>query len=148
VPGVPQPSLPPPSVALPVGPATPAPTTGPGGQGATPRPTASATPRPSASDGATPEPAPSSAPGASAAPPDAAPDAQAIQLAPADPARGGELSLTALDVFSGAAVFAVPAAALGGPGLLILAWIGLQTVGVAGWIPAIRRLRGRDHETA
>ncbi len=147
-PGVPQPSLPLPSVALPVGPATPAPTAGPGGRGATPPPTASATPRPSGSDGATPDSAPSSAPGASTAPPPAAPAAQAIQLAPADPARGGELSLTALDVFSGATVFAVPAAALGGPGLLILAWIGLQTVGVAGWIPAIRRLRGRDHETA
>jgi hypothetical protein len=38
----------------------------------------------------------------------------------------------------------VPAAAIGGPGLLVIVWIGLQIVGATLWIPAIRRLRGEE----
>jgi hypothetical protein len=53
-----------------------------------------------------------------------------------------------LAAFSGSTVFAVPAAVLGGPGLLILLWVILQALGTATWIPAVRRLRGRDHEGA
>jgi hypothetical protein len=39
----------------------------------------------------------------------------------------------------------VPAAVLGVPGLLVLAWIGLQAAAVLLWLPAIRRLR-RERE--
>lgn len=127
-------------------PLAPAPTARPDG---TVRPTPSPTPEPSASERATPAaptagtpsatPAPAPGSGTAGGPP-------AIQLAPADPARGGSLNLAPLDVLSGAATFAVPAAALGGPGLLILAWVGAQTVGAATWIPAVRGLRGRDPE--
>jgi len=40
--------------------------------------------------------------------------------------------------------FAVPAAAIAGPGLLLLLWLGLQTIGAVGWIPAVGRLRDED----
>ena len=40
--------------------------------------------------------------------------------------------------------FAVPAAAIAGPGLLLLLWLGLQTIGAVGWVPAVRRLRGEQ----
>lgn len=37
--------------------------------------------------------------------------------------------------------WAVPAATLGAPGLLILLWVALQTGGALIWTPAVRRLR-------
>jgi hypothetical protein len=44
----------------------------------------------------------------------------------------------------GASLWFVPAAAIGGPGLLVILWILLQ-VGAGGiWLPAARRLRGED----
>jgi len=39
-------------------------------------------------------------------------------------------------------MLAVPAAVIAGPGLLVLIWIGLQSVGMLVWAPAVRRLRG------
>jgi len=41
-------------------------------------------------------------------------------------------------------VYAVPAAAIAVPGLVLLIWLGMQTIGALAWIPAVRRLRGRD----
>jgi len=40
----------------------------------------------------------------------------------------------------------VPAAAIAVPGIILLIWLGLQTIGALAWIPAVRRLRGRDDE--
>jgi hypothetical protein len=59
---------------------------------------------------------------------------------------GGEpgLSLAGFGVAFRLDVYAVPAAILAGPGLLILLWVLLQTVGVVAWVPAVRRLRGQD----
>ncbi len=37
-------------------------------------------------------------------------------------------------------------AALGVPGLLLIAWIVLQALGALSWIPAVWRLRGSDPE--
>jgi len=42
-------------------------------------------------------------------------------------------------------VWAVPAATIAGPGLLVLLWLFLQTVGAAAWMPSVRRLR-RDED--
>jgi hypothetical protein len=41
----------------------------------------------------------------------------------------------------GSAVWAVPAATIAGPGLLVLLWLLLQAVGAAAWMPSVRRLR-------
>lgn len=42
----------------------------------------------------------------------------------------------------GFSVWAVPAATIAGPGLLILLWMALQAGGALAWLPAVRRLRG------
>jgi hypothetical protein len=42
-------------------------------------------------------------------------------------------------------VWAVPAATIAGPGLLVLLWLFLQAVGAAAWMPSVRRLR-RDED--
>jgi hypothetical protein len=44
----------------------------------------------------------------------------------------------------GIGIYAVPAAILVGPGVLLLLWVALQTIGTLAWVPAVRRLRGRD----
>ena len=55
-----------------------------------------------------------------------------------------EVGFGEIDVLAGAEVWAVPAATIGVPGLLILIWVALQAVGALAWIPAVRRLRGED----
>lgn len=57
---------------------------------------------------------------------------------------GSDVDIATADLMAGAGVYAVPAAALALPGVLILVWLALQTVGALAWIPAVRRLRGRD----
>jgi hypothetical protein len=57
---------------------------------------------------------------------------------------GDSIGLASFASFTSSAVFAVPAAVLGGPGLLIIVWVLLQALGTATWIPAVRRLRGED----
>ena len=54
------------------------------------------------------------------------------------------VELGAIGLLDGAAIWAVPAATIAGPGLLILLFIALQAAGVAAWIPAVRRLRGKE----
>ena len=54
------------------------------------------------------------------------------------------VELGAIGLLDGAGIWAVPAATIAGPGLLILLFIALQAAGVAAWIPAVRRLRGKD----
>ncbi len=53
-----------------------------------------------------------------------------------------------LGMLSGVGVWAVPAATIGVPGLLILAWVALQAAGALARIPAVRRLRGDDERDA
>jgi hypothetical protein len=52
------------------------------------------------------------------------------------------LDVASLGVLAGVDVWAVPAATIGGPGLIVLLWVALQAGGVSLWIPAVRRLRG------
>jgi hypothetical protein len=56
-----------------------------------------------------------------------------------------DLGVGTFDVFAGLETWAVPAAVMGGPGLLVLLWIALQAAGATAWIPAARRLRDDDH---
>jgi hypothetical protein len=49
-----------------------------------------------------------------------------------------------LGVSLGLATWAVPAATLGLPGLLVLLWVAAQAVGALAWIPAVRRLHGEE----
>ncbi len=55
-----------------------------------------------------------------------------------------EIGFGEIDLLAGVEVWAVPAATIGVPGLLILIWVALQAVGALAWIPAVRRLRGED----
>lgn len=130
-------SLPPPSLA-PVASSAPTarPTTSPSGR-----------PRPSASGDASPTAVPA---GPLVAPPPSAGGgvghgvsaAPAPQIAPERvPIRLGGGSLSVLDGFG---TWSVPAAVVGVPGLLVVLWVTLQTVGALAWIPAVRRLRGDD----
>lgn len=57
-----------------------------------------------------------------------------------DPAKL-TLDLGGIGLSGNAIVWAVPAATLGAPGLLILLWVALQTGGALIWTPAVRRLR-------
>jgi hypothetical protein len=57
------------------------------------------------------------------------------------PVQVGGAGLTVLDGFD---TWSVPAAVVGVPGLLVVLWVALQTVGALAWIPAVRRLRGED----
>lgn len=50
----------------------------------------------------------------------------------------------AIGPFTGIEIWIVPGAAIAGPGILILVWIALQTAGTFAWLPAVRRLRGRE----
>ena len=60
--------------------------------------------------------------------------------------EGVQLDIGAVDVMAGVEVYAVPAAAIAVPGLVLLIWLGLQAIGALAWIPAVRRLRGRDDQ--
>jgi hypothetical protein len=146
----PTPSPTPKPTPLPTARPTPQPTPRPVvGPTATPR--ASAAPPAEGTNEASPTPRATISPRPSPTPSTVAPRPSAgsdppIQLAVTEPDGGQALNLAAINVFTGATVFAVPAAALGGPGLLILLWVALQTLGAATWLPAVRRLRGRDAE--
>jgi len=52
------------------------------------------------------------------------------------------LGLGDLNLLSGFETWAVPAATVGGVGLLVVLFIGLQAGGTLIWVPAVRRLRG------
>ncbi len=57
------------------------------------------------------------------------------------------LNATSFGPLGGIEIWAVPAATLGLPGLLlVLAAIGLQAIGGLAWIPAVRRLRGDEEQ--
>ena len=157
LPSLPLPTLPPilPLPSLP--PTLPLPTLRP----ATPTavPTGSPTPAatsPTASPAATPPPADEAVAlpvgGASVTPPPpnlGASGAAPVVLGPGDPESGaegsaGEVSLGPLGVIDGIAVWAIPGAIVGGPGLLVILWVIFQTGVALAWIPAVRRMRGSD----
>jgi hypothetical protein len=52
-----------------------------------------------------------------------------------------DLSGAAVDLMGGIETWAVPAATIAGPGLLLLLWLALQACGAMAWLPAARRLR-------
>ena len=123
-------------------------------QGAGPLPGEIAVPgRPAASGASSPSPSPSPSPsagpsdgGASVPPPSVGgrsggtgrpDDAPASRIHFEDV----QLGTGGLGVLDGMDVWAVPAATIAGPGLLVLLWILLQSVGAAVWLPAARRLR-------
>ena len=116
-------------------------------------PTPEPDPSPSSQPTETPSPTPSATPSPEAVPPAATPPddsgtgAVQMVLTP-EQEETGLLALAAASVLAGASVFAVPAAVLGGPGLLIILFVVLQAVGALGWIPAVRRLRSEDSQRA
>jgi hypothetical protein len=146
---------------------TPPPTAGPT---STARPTS--LPTPGSSGDALPAPSddPSARPTASldgatdptaGAPPDAVPAKPSERAAPGSAVAGAggsppsstrivyeearlDVSLGPLGTLAALDVWIVPAATFAGPGLVILAWIALQALGVLAWLPAVRRLRGDD----
>jgi hypothetical protein len=130
---IPLPSLPLPTIGLPV--LTPAPSPSP-----TPQPTV--TPEPSASS------AEGAAPGAAPPPPGGAgsgSSGQTFQLARVanDETSGGSGVDMGVEVFglSGTSfLWAVPAATVALPGLLVILFVVLQAVGALAWIPFVRRM--------
>jgi hypothetical protein len=152
---LPLPSLPLPTLPIP----TVLPTAPPPGATPTPRPTGGAvfgaSPSGSVSATASPRASGSVAPSGSSDP--AAPGAgpaggggpgaggtrgsgPPVRLEPADL----QLNVQLFDLLGSPQVWFVPAAAIGAPGLLVLLWVLLQTVGTLAWIPFVRRMRGRE----
>jgi hypothetical protein len=55
-----------------------------------------------------------------------------------------DLGSMGVDLFAGVNVWSVPAATLGVPGILLIAWVTLQAAGALAWIPAVKRLSGGE----
>lgn len=112
----------------------------PGQSGGAPTPSTSAAAIPSASSGAGGPASPSS--GGSSSPGSGEP---ASRL-PSIRFDEGRLDLAGASVglFAGIEIWAVPAATIAVPGLLVLIWVALQAAGAIAWIPAVRRLQGED----
>lgn len=165
---VPTPTLPGPLPSMPLPPATPPlplPLLG-GGPGSDPSAPPSGAPAPTASaqsdagadsTGAGDGPSGGGAVGAgppSGGPPSGGPPSRG----PASPQGGGglasrlpsigfdgqrlDVSGALVDLFAGVEIWAVPAATIAVPGLLVLVWLALQAVGAIAWLPAARRLQG------
>jgi hypothetical protein len=155
---LPIPSLPLPSVGLPSVGATPTPAPTPRSGDATSRATAS--PTPAASEVQQLSPAPST-------------DVGLLPASPPSGAGGGAvpqgLTTTVLDrgaprvdfdpaelqihfetagLLNGTTVWLVPTATFAIPALLLFLFVALQAVGALAWVPAVRRLGGRDDEVA
>lgn len=170
MPTIPLPSLPIPTIPLPsIGivstprpdpsDATPAPSTD-GAEPAAPSGSTDASP----SDGERGSAAPSSSPGAPA--PSSAGGGtdgtrqDADRPAPGSDAPAGGIHAVAavadvatfdlgqLGLVGGVTIWVVPAAVLGVPGALVIAWVMLQAIGVLAWVPAMRRLRGEPRSVA
>lgn len=147
--------------------ATPRPTGGASGPSTVP---GSATPRPTPSGSASSEPDPARTPtpsgqaetpaasASSSAPPPGS-GTGAGGATPSSPSAGGEgaapaltlrlddeggvaLTSSSIGVLAGLQTWAVPAATIAVPGLLVLLWVALQAIGALAWVPATRRLRG------
>lgn len=141
----PLPTLPPLPTPLPTLPplGTPLPTLPPI-PGVTPRPDPTQEPGPDQTSGPRATPAPEAAAVGGTPPASGGPARTVGHIAELDEGGIGSLSLGA-DVFGlldGQLVWFVPGAAVGVPGLLVLLWIALQTVGALAWVPAVRRMGG------
>lgn len=64
-----------------------------------------------------------------------------------DPADVG-VDFAGPSLLAGIEIWAVPAATLGLPGLLVMLFVALQATGALAWMPAVRRLRGDGEEGA
>lgn len=144
----PLPTLPP-ILPLPsLGPATPAPTVAPPSSpvsSPTPSPSATQSAGPAGSAVATP---PGGASGSTSGTGPGGSGAGAVPLEVGVPDESGgsvgDVSLGPLGVIDGITVWAIPGAIVGGPGLLVILWVMLQTGVALAWIPAVRRMRGKD----
>jgi len=133
-----------PSIPLPIG-DTPLPTPSPSGgsTGGPPGSESSQPPTGTAGPGTAGAGGGSTTPGSGAQPPQGAGGAASrpgvnVTTPPLDAGVG------TFGVFAGLEIWAVPAAVMGGPGLLVLLWIALQAAGATAWVPAARRLRDDD----
>jgi len=135
--------------------ASASPTPGPGSPTPKPPPATNApTPRPSPAGAVAPTstPGPSARqtepPSESAAPTPGDEEGPAVRtplsIGAPDPSGGNVPVVQPVTALLSTPSWFVPAAAIGGPGLLVIVWIGLQVVGATLWIPAIRRLRGEE----
>ena len=163
-------TLPPPPISRPqptsslpsaTGSASPRPTTVASGRPA-PTGSAAATDSPNAPDfPASVIPSGSAAPAESAGESDApgavAPSASAGRDAERAVVRGptirfdqGRLNLAGASVglLGGVEIWAVPAATIAVPGVLVVLWVAIQAVGAAVWMPAVRRLQTGDRPRA
>jgi hypothetical protein len=151
---------------IPTSPSTPGPISDPGPQPAPAAPTAAPgtneSPSPSGRPPGTPRPGSSTNPSSGSAGPSpsgadspgAGPSDAPATAVPASregpvgrPVLGFDdpqldLGVGGVGLLAGLEVWAVPAATIAGPGLLVLLWVALQTVGALVWVPAARRLRG------
>jgi len=86
--------------------------------------------------------------GSAAGPDSGAPGSAGLAVArPDDTSEDpAEVSLGPLGVIDGITVWAIPGAVIGGPGLLVILWVAIQTGAALAWIPAVRRMRGRDSD--
>jgi hypothetical protein len=147
LPSLPLPSLPLPSLPLPV----PVPSLG-----ATPTPSRTPAPREAlAQPSPSPEGMPAGnevgSPGPSTAPRPIGPPTDGGLVATGRPSGGSQLfydrdrldlQAGGFGILAGFHIWAVPAASIAVPGLLVLLWVALQMGGALAWIPAVRRLRG------
>jgi hypothetical protein len=160
-PSLPIPSLPIPSQPLPSG--SPLPSVAPTGPPeATPLPVPSGSAGPGSSGGATPLASataePSASPGTTGGPGTPSTGGSGSG-GTADPGNGDpesrlpsirfderrlDLGGATVGLFAGVEIWAVPAATIALPGLLVLIWVALQSVGAIAWIPAVRRLQDED----
>lgn len=156
---LPLPSLPLPSLGLPtVGvSATPAPS--PRISEPTPRPTGAVTPEPTASAALSESTGSTGGGGTPAAVPPFGIDGPGVPLGVATLVDGRnaprvDFNPATLDIdfesvgLGGATVWLVPTATFAIPALLLLLFVALQAVGALAWVPAVRRLSGRDDEVA
>jgi hypothetical protein len=136
---VPWPTVPLPSIGLPGSP-SPSPSGDP--SGSSPQPSSnqdpSASPAPETGGGGTTSGSGTGPSGPSSGGPNAALGQVRLQ------APGPGLGVETLGVLAGVETWIVPAAAIAGPGFLVLLWILLQAAGAMAWIPATRRLRDGD----
>ena len=86
-------------------------------------------------------------PGAAAPSASAGPDAaSAVVRGPTIRFDEGRLDLAGASVglLGGVEIWAVPAATIAVPGVLVLLWVAIQAIGAAVWMPAVRRLQSGD----
>jgi hypothetical protein len=118
---------------------------------ATPTPRATATPEPTTRPEPTTTPAASTGAGTSGAGPLPGGSASGgstdavlqIGRGPQDGGAGVEIGADLLGLLD-VDVWLVPSAFVVGPGLLVILWVLLQTIGTVAWIPAVRRMAGEE----